>query len=83
MTGTQAPSIERVHGTYLSMLLIRPFDEVASQARRDGKLRGSVHVADFSLGIRGANGVVADGVTIVSGSRLRGQPDLQFLLEGA
>lgn len=54
------------------MLLIRPFDEVASQARRDGKLRGSVHVADFSLGILGANGVVADGVTIVSGSRLRG-----------
>jgi TPP-dependent pyruvate/acetoin dehydrogenase alpha subunit len=111
---------------FVTMLLIRAFDEVAGQARRDGKLRGSVHeyigeeaiatgvcsnllttdyissyhrghghciakgadpvammkelygkaggvcggkggsmhVADFALGILGANGVVADGVTI-------------------
>ena len=124
---------------FLTMLLIRAFDEVAGQARRDGKLRGSVleyigeeaiatgvcanllptdyissyhrghghciakgadpvammkeifgkaggvcggkggsmHVADFSLGILGANGVVADGVTIAVGAaqavRLRGE----------
>ena len=29
---------------------------------------GSMHVADFSLGILGANGVVADGVTIAVGA---------------
>ncbi len=38
---------------------------------------GSMHVADFSLGILGANGVVADGVTIAAGAahavRLRGE----------
>jgi len=121
------------------MLLIRAFDQYAGQARRDGKLRGSVHsyvgeeaiatgvcgnlrrtdyissyhrghghclakgadpgammkelygraggvcggkggsmhVADFSLGILGANGVVADGVTIAVGAaqavKLRGE----------
>ncbi len=139
MTGSQAPHIERVHGMLLTMLLIRAFDEVAGQARRDGKLRGSVHeyigeeaiatgvcanllqtdyissyhrghghciakgadpvammkelygkaggvcggkggsmhVADFSLGILGANGVVADGVTMAVGAaqavKLRGE----------
>ena len=139
MTETPAPRIERVHGMFLTMLLIRAFDEVAGQARRDGKLRGSVHeyigeeaiatgvctnllksdyvssyhrghghciakgadpvammkelygkaggvcggkggsmhVADFSLGILGANGVVADGVTIAVGAaqaiKLRGE----------
>lgn len=139
MTATHSPSIERAHGMYLTMLLIRAFDEVAGQARRDGKLRGSVHeyvgeeaiatgvcanllktdyissyhrghghclakgadpvammkelygkaggvcggkggsmhVADFSLGILGANGVVADGVTIAVGAaqavKLRGE----------
>jgi len=136
---TPAPQIERMHGMYLTMLLIRAFDEHAGQARRDGKLRGSVHeyigeeaiatgvcanlltsdyissyhrghghciakgadpvammkelygkaggvcggkggsmhVADFSLGILGANGVVADGVTIAVGAaqavKLRGE----------
>jgi TPP-dependent pyruvate/acetoin dehydrogenase alpha subunit len=136
---TQAPQIERMHGMFLTMLLIRAFDEYAGQARRDGKLRGSVHeyigeeaiatgvcanllptdyissyhrghghciakgadpvammkelygkaggvcggkggsmhVADFSLGILGANGVVADGVTIAVGAaqavKLRGE----------
>jgi pyruvate dehydrogenase E1 component alpha subunit len=136
---TQAPQIERMHGMFLTMLLIRAFDEYACQARRDGKLRGSVHeyigeeaiatgvcsnllstdyissyhrghghciakaadpvammkelygkaggvcggkggsmhVADFSLGILGANGVVADGVTIAVGAaqavKLRGE----------
>lgn len=38
---------------------------------------GSMHVADFSLGILGANGVVADGVTIAVGAaqavKLRGE----------
>jgi TPP-dependent pyruvate/acetoin dehydrogenase alpha subunit len=38
---------------------------------------GSMHVADFSLGILGANGVVADGVTIAAGAahavKLRGE----------
>ncbi len=124
---------------FLTMLLIRAFDEAAGQARRDGKLRGSVHeytgqeaiatgvcanlqpadyissyhrghghciakgadpvammnevygkaggvcggkggsmhVADFSRGILGANGVVADGVTIAVGAgqavKLRGE----------
>src|SRR3954466_15707966 len=124
---------------FVTMLLIRAFDEVAGQARRDGKLRGSVHeyigeeaiatgvcsnllttdyissyhrghghciakgadpvammqelygkaggvcggkggsmhVADFALGILGANGVVADGVTIAVGAaqavKLRGE----------
>src|SRR4029079_3258843 len=29
---------------------------------------GSMHVADFSLGILGANGVVGDGVTIAGGA---------------
>ncbi len=139
MNETQAPQIERMHGMFLTMLLIRAFDEYAGQARRDGKLRGSVHeyigeeaiatgvcanllptdyissyhrghghciakgadpvammkelygkaggvcggkggsmhVADFSLGILGANGVVADGVTIAVGAaqavKLRGE----------
>ena len=139
MNATQATPIERVHGMFLTMLLIRAFDEVAGQARRDGKLRGSVHeyigeeaiatgvcanllstdyissyhrghghciakgadpaammkelygkaggvcggkggsmhVADFSRGILGANGVVADGVTIAVGAaqavKLRGE----------
>ena len=139
MNATQATLIERVHGMFLTMLLIRAFDEVAGQARRDGKLRGSVHeyigeeaiatgvcanllstdyissyhrghghciakgadpaammkelygkaggvcggkggsmhVADFSRGILGANGVVADGVTIAVGAaqavKLRGE----------
>jgi TPP-dependent pyruvate/acetoin dehydrogenase alpha subunit len=115
---------------YKTMCLIRAFDEHAGEARREGKLRGSVHeyigqeaiatgvcanlertdyiasyhrghghclakgadpaammkelygradgvcggkggsmhVADFSLGILGANGVVADGVTIAVGA---------------
>jgi TPP-dependent pyruvate/acetoin dehydrogenase alpha subunit len=123
-------TIERVQGLYRTMLLIRTFDEHAGDARRDGRLRGSVHeyigeeaiatgvcanlraadyissyhrghghclakgadpaammkelygklggvcggkggsmhVADFSLGILGANGVVADGVTIAAGA---------------
>ena len=139
MTGTQAPQIERAYGMFLTMLLIRAFDEAAGQARRDGKLRGSVHeyigeeaiatgvctnllktdyissyhrghghclakgadpiammkelygraggvcggkggsmhVADFSFGILGANGVVADGVTMAVGAaqavKLRGE----------
>lgn len=139
MNETQAPKIERMHGMFLTMLLIRAFDEYAGRARRDSKLRGSVHeyigeeaiatgmcanllptdyissyhrghghciakgadpvammkelygkaggvcggkggsmhVADFSLGILGANGVVADGVTIAVGAaqavKLRGE----------
>src|SRR5260221_4866341 len=43
MTGTPAATVERVYGMFLTMLLIRAFDEAAGQARRDGKLRGSVH----------------------------------------
>jgi acetoin:2,6-dichlorophenolindophenol oxidoreductase subunit alpha len=128
-TGTEV-SVERVHGLYRTMLLIRAFDEHAGDARRDGRLRGSVHeyigeeaiaagvcaslrtsdyissyhrghghcfaegadpvammkelygkaggvcggkggsmhMADFSIGILGANGVVADGVTIAAGA---------------
>jgi acetoin:2,6-dichlorophenolindophenol oxidoreductase subunit alpha len=132
-------TIERVQGLYRTMLLIRAFDEHAGDARRDGRLRGSVHeyigeeaiaagvcanlrvsdyissyhrghghclakgadpvammkelygkaggvcggkggsmhVADFSIGILGANGVVADGVTIAAGAahavKLRGE----------
>ena len=139
MNETPAPQIERMHGMFLTLLLIRAFDEYAGQARREGKLRGSVHetigqeaiatgvcanllttdyissyhrghghciakgadpvammkelygraggvcggkggsmhVADFSLGILGANGVVADGVTIAVGAaqavKLRGE----------
>jgi TPP-dependent pyruvate/acetoin dehydrogenase alpha subunit len=132
-------SVERIHAMYQRMLLMRAFDEHAGNARRDNRLRGSVHeytgqeaiaagvcaalqapdyissyhrghghciargadptammlelygkaggvcggkggsmhVADFSLGILGANGVVADGVTIAVGAaqavRLLGQ----------
>jgi pyruvate dehydrogenase E1 component alpha subunit len=128
--GAGEPSIERVQRLFETMLLIRAFDEYAGEARREGKLRGSVHeyigeeaiatgvcanlrladyissyhrghghclakgadpvammkelygkaggvcggkggsmhVADFSLGILGANGVVADGVTIAVGA---------------
>ena len=139
MDTAETPTVERVHGLYRTMLLIRAFDQYAGQARRDGKLRGSVHsyvgeeaiatgvcgnlrrtdyissyhrghghclakgadpgammkelygraggvcggkggsmhVADFSLGILGANGVVADGVTIAVGAaqavKLRGE----------
>jgi pyruvate dehydrogenase E1 component alpha subunit len=123
-------SVERIHAMYQRMLLMRAFDEYAGAARRDNRLRGSVHeytgqeaiaagvcaaltdrdyissyhrghghciakgadpvammleihgkagglcggkggsmhVADFSLGILGANGVVADGVTIAVGA---------------
>jgi acetoin:2,6-dichlorophenolindophenol oxidoreductase subunit alpha len=123
-------TVKRVQGLYRTMLLIRAFDEQAGEARRDGRLRGSVHeyigeeaiatgvcanlrasdyissyhrghghclakgadpaammkelygkaggvcggkggsmhVADFSIGILGANGVVADGVTIAAGA---------------
>ena len=129
MAGTEV-TVERGHGLYRTMLLIRAFDEHAGDARRDGRLRGSVHeyigeeaiatgvcanlrtsdyissyhrghghclakgadpvammkelygkaggvcggkggsmhVADFSIGILGANGVVADGVTIAAGA---------------
>jgi len=139
VSAAESPTVERVHGLYRTMLLIRAFDQYAGQARRDGKLRGSVHsyvgeeaiaagvcgnlrradyissyhrghghclakgadpgammkelygraggvcggkggsmhVADFSLGILGANGVVADGVTIAVGAaqavKLRGE----------
>lgn len=139
MDTAEEPTVERVHGLYRTMLLIRAFDEYAGAARRAGKLRGSVHsyvgeeaiatgvcgalrrtdyissyhrghghclakgadpdammqelygraggvcggkggsmhVADFSLGILGANGVVADGVTIAVGAaqavKLRGE----------
>ena len=139
MSTAESPAVERVHGLYRTMLQIRAFDQYAGQARRDGKLRGSVHsyvgeeaiatgvcgnlrrtdyissyhrghghclakgadpgammkelygraggvcggkggsmhVADFSLGILGANGVVADGVTIAVGAaqavKLRGE----------
>lgn len=128
--GIQQPAVERLHGIYKTMLLIRAFDEFAGEARRDGRLRGSVHeyvgqeaiaagvcanlrpsdyissyhrghghciakgadvvammkelygkaggvcggkggsmhVADFARGILGANGVVADGVTIAVGA---------------
>src|SRR5688572_28937035 len=127
---SEIPATERVRELYRIMLLIRTFDEHAGDARRAGKLRGSVHeyigqeaiatgicaslrpsdyissyhrghghclakgadpdammkelygrtggvcngkggsmhVADFSLGILGANGVVADGVTIAVGA---------------
>ena len=127
---SEIPGVERVRELYKTMLLIRAFDEHAGEARRAGKLRGSVHeyigeeaiatgvcadlrttdyissyhrghghciakgadpqsmmkelygrtggvcggkggsmhVADFSLGILGANGVVADGVTIAVGA---------------
>ncbi len=130
MTLSEIPSTDRVREMYRTMLLIRAFDEHAGDARRDGRLRGSVHeyigeeaiatgvcanltradyissyhrghghclakgadpeammmelygraggvcggkggsmhVADFSLGILGANGVVADGVTIAVGA---------------
>jgi TPP-dependent pyruvate/acetoin dehydrogenase alpha subunit len=123
-------SVERIHAMYQRMLLMRAFDEHAGLARRENRLRGSVHeytgqeaiaagvcatlrpadyissyhrghghciakgadpaammleiygkaggvcggkggsmhVADFSLGILGANGVVADGVTIAVGA---------------
>jgi len=126
----EIPGTERVRKLYRTMLLIRAFDEHSGDARRAGKLRGSVHeyigeeaiatgvcaslrrtdyissyhrghghclakgadpdammkelygkaggvcsgkggsmhVADFSLGILGANGVVADGVTIAVGA---------------
>ena len=126
----QIPTTDRVRELYRTMALIRAFDEHAGDARRAGKLRGSVHeyigqeaiatgvcanlrrsdyissyhrghghclakgadpeammkelygqagcvcsgkggsmhVADFSLGILGANGVVADGVTIAVGA---------------
>ncbi len=122
--------VERIHAMYRRMLLMRAFDEHAGWARREDRLRGSVHeytgqeaiaagvcaalgerdyissyhrghghciakgadpvammleiygkaggvcggkggsmhVADFSLGILGANGVVADGVTIAVGA---------------
>ena len=135
----ETPNTERVRELYRTMLLIRAFDEYAGEARRRGKLRGSVHeyigeeaiatgvcanleprdyissyhrghghciakgadpdammqelygkaggvcggkggsmhVADFSRGILGANGVVADGVTIAVGAahavRMRGE----------
>jgi pyruvate dehydrogenase E1 component alpha subunit len=127
---SEIPATKRVRELYRTMLLIRAFDEHAGEARRAGKLRGSVHecigqeaiatgvcahlertdyigsyhrghghclakgadpeammkelygraggvcggkggsmhVADFSLGILGANGVVADGVTIAVGA---------------
>ncbi|HEX2826861.1 MAG TPA: thiamine pyrophosphate-dependent dehydrogenase E1 component subunit alpha [Burkholderiales bacterium] len=126
----EIPPTESVLSLYRTMCLIRAFDTHAGDARRAGKLRGSVHeyigqeaiatgvcanldradyissyhrghghclakgadpeammkelygrvggvcggkggsmhVADFSLGILGANGVVADGVTIAVGA---------------
>ena len=130
MRMNEIPSVEAMRALYRTMSLIRAFDTHAGDARRDGKLRGSVHeyigqeaiatgvcaslrltdyissyhrghghclakgadpdammkelygraggvcggkggsmhVADFSLGILGANGVVADGVTIAVGA---------------
>jgi pyruvate dehydrogenase E1 component alpha subunit len=127
---TETPPTAAVIEWYKTMCLIRAFDTHAGDARREGKLRGSVHeyigeeaiaagvcanldrddyissyhrghghclakgadpeammkelygrvggvcggkggsmhVADFSLGILGANGVVADGVTIAVGA---------------
>ena len=37
VTETQAPPIERAHGMFLKMALIRAFDEAAGEARRDGR----------------------------------------------
>src|SRR5215212_10404752 len=39
----EIPTVERILDLYGTMLLIRAFDEHAGDARRDGKLRGSVH----------------------------------------
>lgn len=50
---------------------------------------GSMHVADFSLGMLGANGVVPDGVTIAVGAaqalKMQGRPDVvvAFFGDGA
>jgi pyruvate dehydrogenase E1 component alpha subunit len=130
MMNEEIPAAAKVMELYRTMSLIRAFDTHAGDARREGKLRGSVHeyigqeaiatgvcanlrrtdylssyhrghghclakgadpeammkelygraggvcggkggsmhVADFSLGILGANGVVADGVTIAVGA---------------
>jgi TPP-dependent pyruvate/acetoin dehydrogenase alpha subunit len=130
MMNEEIPAAAKVMELYRTMSLIRAFDTHAGDARRKGKLRGSVHeyigqeaiatgvcanlrrtdyissyhrghghclakgadpdammkelygraggvcggkggsmhVADFSLGILGANGVVADGVTIAVGA---------------
>jgi acetoin:2,6-dichlorophenolindophenol oxidoreductase subunit alpha len=130
MSGANTVTVERMYALYETMVAIRVFDDLAGQARRDGRLRGSVHeyigqeaiaagvcaslrasdyissyhrghghclakgadpfammkelfgkaggvcggkggsmhVADFSRGILGANGVVADGVTIALGA---------------
>ena len=39
----EIPSADRVLELYRTMCLIRAFDEHAGNARREGKLRGSVH----------------------------------------
>ena len=148
---TEIPSTAQVLDLYKKMCLIRAFDTHAGDARREGRLRGSVHeyigeeaiatgvcanlersdyissyhrghghclakgadpeammkelygrvggvcggkggsmhVADFSLGILGANGVVADGVTIAVGAaqavKMKGEPHVvvAFFGDGA
>jgi acetoin:2,6-dichlorophenolindophenol oxidoreductase subunit alpha len=73
-------SYHRGHGHCLA----KGADAVAMMMEVHGKAGGvcggkggSMHVADFSLGILGANGVVADGVTIAVGAaqavKLRGE----------
>jgi len=46
--------------------------------RRDGYCKGkggSMHIADFSIGMLGANGIVAGGISIITGAGLAAQMD--------
>ena len=54
-------SVERIHAMYQRMLLMRAFDEHAGTARRDNRLRGSVHEYTGQEAI--AAGVCAAGGT--------------------
>ncbi len=60
--------------------------------RQDGYCKGkggSMHIADFSVGMLGANGIVAGGIPIVTGAALAAQMDggdrvaVAFFGEGA
>ncbi len=60
--------------------------------RQDGYCRGkggSMHIADFSIGMLGANGIVAGGIAIITGAALAAQMDggdrvaVAFFGEGA
>ena len=77
-TGDQIISTHRGHGHCIAKGadLNRMMAEL--YGRQDGYCKGkggSMHIADFGIGMLGANGIVAGGISIVTGAGLAAQMD--------